>query len=207
LVGGIALLPSLAGSAGANRRKSTSSGATRISVRSRGKWLTDPDQTPALGDRTPAARQLYERDADRRSEGFVMVEFSNVLATYVHVTQRVVPALIAVTAVTFRRAIDEASIEINGAGHVIGSGRLCRGSGAWLLLRSARGCCCASAGGCGAAIWLVPLLNGQSNGHGVDLGSVMVGDSEADRRGCGRSLTKRLHVCRTELICFAPPAC
>ena len=37
------------------------------------------------GDRTPAAQQLYERDADWRSEGFVMVEFSNVLATYVRI--------------------------------------------------------------------------------------------------------------------------
>jgi predicted nucleic acid-binding protein len=35
------------------------------------------------GDRTPAALELYERDADWRSETFVMVEFSNVLATYV----------------------------------------------------------------------------------------------------------------------------
>ena len=37
------------------------------------------------GDRTPAAQQLYERDADWRSEGFVMVEFSNVLATCVRI--------------------------------------------------------------------------------------------------------------------------
>jgi len=35
------------------------------------------------GDRTPAAQELYERDADWRSEALVMVEFSNVLATYV----------------------------------------------------------------------------------------------------------------------------
>ena len=35
------------------------------------------------GDRTPAAQQLYERDSDWRSEGFIMVECSNVLATYV----------------------------------------------------------------------------------------------------------------------------
>ncbi len=35
------------------------------------------------GVRTPSAQQLYERDSDWRSEGFVMVEFSNVLATYV----------------------------------------------------------------------------------------------------------------------------
>jgi predicted nucleic acid-binding protein len=35
------------------------------------------------GDRTPAAQELYERDSDWRSEAFVMVEFSNVLATYV----------------------------------------------------------------------------------------------------------------------------
>jgi predicted nucleic acid-binding protein len=35
------------------------------------------------GDRTSAARALYERDADWRSEAFIMVEFSNVLSTYV----------------------------------------------------------------------------------------------------------------------------
>jgi predicted nucleic acid-binding protein len=35
------------------------------------------------GDRTPAAQALYERDPDWRSEAFVMVEFSNILATYV----------------------------------------------------------------------------------------------------------------------------
>ena len=35
------------------------------------------------GDRTSAAQELYERDADWRSEAFIMVEFSNVLTTYV----------------------------------------------------------------------------------------------------------------------------
>ena len=35
------------------------------------------------GDRTAAARQLFERDGDWCSEAFVMVEFSNVIATYV----------------------------------------------------------------------------------------------------------------------------
>ena len=35
------------------------------------------------GDRTSAAQELFERDADWRSEAFIMVEFSNVLATYV----------------------------------------------------------------------------------------------------------------------------
>jgi predicted nucleic acid-binding protein len=35
------------------------------------------------GDRTPAAQALYERDPDWRSEMFILVEFSNVLATYV----------------------------------------------------------------------------------------------------------------------------
>ena len=35
------------------------------------------------GDRTAAAQQLYERDSDWCSEAFVMVEFSNVIATYV----------------------------------------------------------------------------------------------------------------------------
>jgi predicted nucleic acid-binding protein len=35
------------------------------------------------GDRTPAAQKLYEQDADWRSEVFIMVEFSNVLTTYV----------------------------------------------------------------------------------------------------------------------------
>ena len=33
------------------------------------------------GDRTASAQELYERDPDWRSEAFVMVEFSNVLAT------------------------------------------------------------------------------------------------------------------------------
>jgi predicted nucleic acid-binding protein len=35
------------------------------------------------GDRTAAAQKLFERDSDWCSEAFVMVEFSNVLATYV----------------------------------------------------------------------------------------------------------------------------
>lgn len=35
------------------------------------------------GDRTSAAQELFERDADWRSEAFIMVEFSNVLATYI----------------------------------------------------------------------------------------------------------------------------
>jgi predicted nucleic acid-binding protein len=35
------------------------------------------------GDRTAAAQKLYVRDAVWRSESFVMVEFSNILATYV----------------------------------------------------------------------------------------------------------------------------
>lgn len=35
------------------------------------------------GDRTSAAQELYARDPDWRSEGFVLVEFSNILATYV----------------------------------------------------------------------------------------------------------------------------
>jgi predicted nucleic acid-binding protein len=35
------------------------------------------------GDRTAAAQQLFERDSDWCSEAFVMVEFSNVIATYV----------------------------------------------------------------------------------------------------------------------------
>jgi len=34
------------------------------------------------GDRTADAQALYEKDADWRSEGFLLVEFSNVLATY-----------------------------------------------------------------------------------------------------------------------------
>lgn len=33
------------------------------------------------GDRTAAAQELYARDPDWRSEGFILVEFSNVLAT------------------------------------------------------------------------------------------------------------------------------
>lgn len=35
------------------------------------------------GDRTPAARALYARDPDWHSEAFILVEFSNILATYV----------------------------------------------------------------------------------------------------------------------------
>ena len=35
------------------------------------------------GDRTVAAQKLYGQDADWRSEAFIMVEFSNVLTTYV----------------------------------------------------------------------------------------------------------------------------
>lgn len=35
------------------------------------------------GDRTQLAQALYERDPDWRSEAFIMVEFSNILATYV----------------------------------------------------------------------------------------------------------------------------
>lgn len=35
------------------------------------------------GDRTAAAQALYARDSDWRSESFIMVEFSNILATYV----------------------------------------------------------------------------------------------------------------------------
>jgi predicted nucleic acid-binding protein len=35
------------------------------------------------GDRTAAAQKLFERDSDWCSEAFVMVEFSNVIATYV----------------------------------------------------------------------------------------------------------------------------
>ncbi len=35
------------------------------------------------GDRTPAAQALYGRDPDWRSESFIMVELSNILATYV----------------------------------------------------------------------------------------------------------------------------
>lgn len=35
------------------------------------------------GDCTASAQELFERDSDWCSEGFVMVEFSNVIATYV----------------------------------------------------------------------------------------------------------------------------
>lgn len=34
------------------------------------------------GDRTKEAQALYRRDADWKSEAFVLVEFSNILATY-----------------------------------------------------------------------------------------------------------------------------
>ena len=36
------------------------------------------------GDRTPDAQALYSQDADWRSEAFVMIELSNILATYRH---------------------------------------------------------------------------------------------------------------------------
>ena len=35
------------------------------------------------GDRTAQAQALYVRDPDWRSEGFLLIEFSNMLATYV----------------------------------------------------------------------------------------------------------------------------
>ena len=35
------------------------------------------------GDRTAAARKLFERDSDWCSEAFAMVEFSNILTTYI----------------------------------------------------------------------------------------------------------------------------
>jgi predicted nucleic acid-binding protein len=35
------------------------------------------------GDRISAGQELYARDPDWRSEGFVLVEFSNILSTYV----------------------------------------------------------------------------------------------------------------------------
>jgi predicted nucleic acid-binding protein len=35
------------------------------------------------GDQTPAAQSLWARDPDWRSESFIMIEFSNILATYV----------------------------------------------------------------------------------------------------------------------------
>jgi predicted nucleic acid-binding protein len=34
------------------------------------------------GERTAEAQSLYDRDPDWRSEGFILVEFSNILATY-----------------------------------------------------------------------------------------------------------------------------
>ena len=34
------------------------------------------------GNHTALAQALYQRDADWRSEGFVLIEFSNILATY-----------------------------------------------------------------------------------------------------------------------------
>lgn len=37
------------------------------------------------GHRTALAQDLYEHDSDWRSEAFILVEFSNVLATYVRV--------------------------------------------------------------------------------------------------------------------------
>ncbi|MGB6451565.1 MAG: type II toxin-antitoxin system VapC family toxin [Steroidobacteraceae bacterium] len=35
------------------------------------------------GDRTPAAQRLYARDSDWRSEAFILIEYSNILATYI----------------------------------------------------------------------------------------------------------------------------
>ena len=63
------------------------------------------------GDRTAAAQALFGRDPDWRSEAFLIVELSNVLATYVRAgalarsqamqllaeAQGVVPALVSVT--------------------------------------------------------------------------------------------------------------
>jgi len=34
------------------------------------------------GERTAQAQALYDRDPDWRSEGFILIEFSNILATY-----------------------------------------------------------------------------------------------------------------------------
>jgi len=34
------------------------------------------------GDRTKEAQSLYERDSDWRSDAFILIEFSNILATY-----------------------------------------------------------------------------------------------------------------------------
>jgi predicted nucleic acid-binding protein len=62
------------------------------------------------GDRTAAAQELFGRDPDWRSEGFVMIELANVLTTYVRAgalahsramrllaeAQGVVPALVSV---------------------------------------------------------------------------------------------------------------
>lgn len=48
--------------------------------------LIDTNVAVALwveGDWTGAARQLLDRDADWRSEAFVLIEFANVMATYV----------------------------------------------------------------------------------------------------------------------------
>jgi len=36
------------------------------------------------GDRTHDAQALYQRDADWKSEAFVLIEFTNILATYQH---------------------------------------------------------------------------------------------------------------------------
>ena len=37
------------------------------------------------GDRTPLAQKLFRQDPDWRSETFALVEFSNVLATYIRI--------------------------------------------------------------------------------------------------------------------------
>ena len=44
------------------------------------------------GERTAEAQALYARDPDWRSEGFLLVEFSNMLATYVRSSRLDAPA-------------------------------------------------------------------------------------------------------------------
>jgi predicted nucleic acid-binding protein len=72
------------------------------------------------GDRTSAAQELFERDADWRSEASIMVEFSNVLTTYVRTkvlsrdqglkllagAEKLVPVL---TSVQYARALEVAT--------------------------------------------------------------------------------------------------
>jgi len=63
------------------------------------------------GDRTKLAQALYARDADWQSDAFLLIEFSNVLATYVRsggMTGTQAETLLAVAGSRVRTAVDVA---------------------------------------------------------------------------------------------------